>query len=162
MLQALAELRYARLNLRCQECVKLQALNVAEARHCTLSPSSRHPRQPNLRWPQAKGTHITEVCRDVVGPQDVCMAQPLAQPGPQQMATLQRSCAVPIHTVQDLRGLQRLKASSKARAAMQQQASQAAELFCAGRGNSASAGQKRLAGRLCALPASKLGLLSHD
>ncbi len=90
------------------------------------------------------------------------MAQPLAQPGPQQMATLQRSCAVPIHTVQDLRGLQRLKASSKARAAMQQQASQAAELFCAGRGNSASAGQQEVGRQTLCTACSKPGLLSHD
>ena len=49
----------------------------------------------------------------MVGLHNVCMAQPLAQLGPQQMAALLGSCAVPVNTVQDLQGLRRLKAKQQ-------------------------------------------------
>ena len=85
-----------------------------EARHCTVLAwvplSSQNPRHPNPWRPQAEGTHITEVCGDVVGPHNAGMAQSLTQLGPQQVAALQGPCAVPVDTVQDLWGPWRLKA----------------------------------------------------
>ena len=88
-------------------------------RHGTAQSSRGCPSPPGIRdTPTCGGlrqrwTHITEVCGDVVGPHNVCMAQPLAQLGPQQMAALQGSCAVPMDTVQDLQGYQRLKAKQQ-------------------------------------------------
>ena len=132
--------------------------NVPEAQHCRFPISvplcTRTQDTPTCGGLRAEWTHITEVCGDVVGPHNVCMAQSLAQLGPQQVAALQGACAVPMDAVQDLQQLRRLEAKQQSPccyAAAGISGSRAD--LCQLRKQGSSRSNNGTAGRLRALPA---------